>query len=174
MSGQGPQGPMSRRERGELRAQLPLLDRLLDDAPDTERDRVLSNQEVLEALRASVRRDLQSLLNARRRWLSWPINLRELATSPVGFGLPDFAAGAFGDPTRREILRKEVEDTIRRFEPRFLSLKVSLVQSDDVLSGTLRLRIEALLDADPAPEPVGFDTLLDTARDEVLVRETAA
>lgn len=174
MSGQGPQGAMSRRERGESRAQLPLLDRLLDDAPDSERDRVLSNQEVLEALRASVRRDLQSLLNARRRWLSWPINLRELATSPVGFGLPDFAAGAFGDPTRREILRKEVEDTIRRFEPRFLSLKVSLVQSDDVLSGTLRLRIEALLDADPAPEPVGFDTLLDTARDEVLVRETAA
>ena len=57
-----------RRERGELRAQLPLLDRLMDDAPDQERDRVLSNAEVLEALRASVRRDLQSLLNARRRW----------------------------------------------------------------------------------------------------------
>jgi len=171
MSGQG---QMSRRDRGELRAQLPLLDRLLDDAPDSERDRVLSNQDVLEALRASVRRDLQSLLNARRRWLSWPINLRELAASPVGYGLPDFAAGAFGDPVRREILRKEVEDTIRRFEPRFLSLKVHLVQSDDVLSGSLRLKIEALLDADPAPEPVGFDTLLDSARDEVVVRETAA
>jgi type VI secretion system protein ImpF len=169
MSGQG-----GRRERAELRAQLPLLDRLLDDAPDEQRDRVLSNLQVLEALRASVRRDLQSLLNARRRWRSWPASLRELAASPVGYGLPDFAAGAFGDPTRREALRREVEETIRRFEPRFLSLKVQLLDANDAMSGTLRLRIDALLDADPAPEPVGFDTLLDTGRDEILVRETAA
>jgi type VI secretion system protein ImpF len=171
MSGHGTPG---RRDRGELRAQLPLLDRLLDDAPDEARDRVLSNAEVLNALRASVRRDLQSLLNARRRWYSWPPAMRELATSPLSYGLPDFASGAFGDPARREVLRREVEDTIRRFEPRFISVKVHLLEADDVLTGTLRLRIEALLDADPAPEPVGFDTLLDTARDEVLVRETSA
>jgi len=164
----------SRRDRGELRAQLPLLDRLMDDAPDQERDRVLSNAEVLNALRASVRRDLASLLNARRRWRSWPTGLKELAASPVGYGLPDFAAGAFGEATRREALRREVEDTIRRFEPRFISLKVHLVATDEVNSGTLRLRIEALLDADPAPEPIGFDTVLDTARDDVVVRETAA
>jgi type VI secretion system protein ImpF len=171
MSGQGSGG---RRERAEQRAQLPLLDRLLDDAPDQERDRVLSNAEVLHKLREAVRRDLQSLLNARRRWRSWPPALRELATSPVGYGLPDFSSGAFGDPARRELLRREVEDTIRRFEPRFLSLKVHLADGNDQLGGTLRLRIEALLDADPAPEPVGFDTLLDTARDDVVVRETAA
>lgn len=163
-----------RRDRGEQRAQLPLLDRLMDDAPDQERDRILSNVEVLEALRASVRRDLQSLLNARRRWRSWPAGLKELATSPVAYGLPDFAAGAFGDPGRRETLRREVEETIRRFEPRFVSLKVHLVEGHDTLTGTLRLRIEALLDADPAPEPIGFDTLVDSARDEVVVRETAA
>ncbi|WP_137181656.1 type VI secretion system baseplate subunit TssE [Roseomonas sp. AR75] len=169
MSGQGTTG---RRDRGELRAQLPLLDRLLDDAPDETRDRVASNAEVLETLRAAVRRDLQSLLNARRRWRSWPPALRELATSPLGYGLPDFASGAFGDPARREALRREVEDTIRRFEPRFLSLKVQVLDGTDTLTGTLRLRIEALLDADPAPEPVGFDTVLDAARDEVVVRET--
>jgi type VI secretion system protein ImpF len=171
MSGHGTPG---RRDRAELRAQLPLLDRLLDAAPDETRDRVLSNAEVLDALRASVRRDLQSLLNARRRWHSWPQSMRELATSPLGYGLPDFASGAFGEPARREALRREVEDTIRRFEPRFISVKVHLRDVDDVLSGALRLRIEALLDADPAPEPVGFDTFLDTARDEVVVRETAA
>jgi type VI secretion system protein ImpF len=169
MSGQGIPG---RRERGELRAQLPLLDRLMDDAPDETRDKPASNAEVLARLRAAVRRDLQALLNARRRWRSWPITLRELATSPVGFGLPDFASGAFADPARREAMRKEVEDTIKRFEPRFLQLKVSLEDGQDTLSGTLRLRIEALLDADPAPEPVGFDTLLDASRDEVTVRET--
>jgi type VI secretion system protein ImpF len=162
-----------RRDRGEPRAQLPLLDRLMDDAPAQERDRIRSNVEVLEELRASVRRDLQSLLNARRRWRSWPSALKELATSPIGFGLPDFSAGAFGEPARRDQLRREVEDTIRRFEPRFVSLKVQLLDGNDPLSGTLRLRIDALLDADPAPEPVGFDTFLDAARDEVVVRETS-
>ena len=171
MSGYGAPG---RRDRVEQRAQLPLLDRLMDDAPDSERDQVLSNSEILEKLREAVRRDLQSLLNARRRWRSWPPALRELATSPVGYGLPDFSSGAFGDPARRDLLRRDVEDTIRRFEPRFLSLKVHLVEGDDVLSGTLRLRIEAMLDADPAPEPIGFDTLLDTARDDVVVRESSA
>ena len=145
----------------------------MDDAPAQERDRIRSNVEVLEELRASVRRDLQSLLNARRRWRSWPSALKELATSPIGFGLPDFSAGAFGEPARRDQLRREVEDTIRRFEPRFVSLKVQLLDGNDPLSGTLRLRIDALLDADPAPEPVGFDTFLDAARDEVVVRETS-
>jgi type VI secretion system protein ImpF len=162
-----------RRDRSEPRAQLPLLDRLLDDAPDQERDRVKSNAEVLEDLRASVRRDLQSLLNARRRWRSWPPALKELATSPIGFGLPDFAAGAFGEPARRDQLRREVEDTIRRFEPRFVTLKVQLLDNNDPLTGTLRLRIDALLNADPAPEPVGFDTFLDAGRDEVVVRDSA-
>ena len=71
------------------------------------------------------------------------------------------------------MLRREVEETIRRFEPRFISLKVQLLDSTDPLTGTLRLRIDALLDADPAPEPVGFDTVLDAARDEVVVRETS-
>ncbi len=170
MSGQG----AGRRDRSsEQRAQLPLLDRLMDDAPDRDRDPNLSNAEVLEKLREAVRRDLQSLLNARRRWRSWPAGLRELATSPIGYGLPDFSSGAFGDPARRELLRRDVEDTIRRFEPRFLQLKVALVEAEDELTGTLRLRIEALLDADPAPEPVGFDTLLDVARDDVQVRETS-
>lgn len=173
MSGQGTGGRRDR-DRAEQRAQLPLLDRLMDDAPDQDRDRVLSNMEVLNVLRASVRRDLQSLLNARRRWQSWPSALRELGTSPLSYGLPDFASGAFGDPARRELLRRDVEDTIRRFEPRFISLKVQLIEVENALSGTLRLRIDALLDADPAPEPVGFDTLLDAGRDEVVVRETAA
>jgi type VI secretion system protein ImpF len=66
-----------------------------------------------------------------------------------------------------------VEDTIRRFEPRFVTLKVQLLDNNDPLTGTLRLRIDALLNADPAPEPVGFDTFLDAGRDEVVVRDSA-
>ena len=60
-----------------------------------------------------MRRDLEALLNARRRWRSWPAGYRELEISPVGYGISDFAAGAFNDPEQREQLRA-VTDAQRR------------------------------------------------------------
>ena len=152
------------------RAQLPLLDRLIDDAPDMLQEAPPSPAEAMAALRRSVRRDLEALLNARRRWRSWPREYGTLAVSPIGFGIPDFASGAFNDTGRREELRAEIEDTIRRFEPRFASVRVSLVTAKDSLEATLRLRIDALLHADPAPEPVAFDTTVDATTADVVVR----
>ncbi len=80
------------------RVQLPLLDRLIDDEPDAQQDPPVSAAEALAVLRHSVRRDIEALLNARRRWRSWPSSYEELAVSPVGYGISDFAAGAFNDP----------------------------------------------------------------------------
>jgi type VI secretion system protein ImpF len=157
-------------QRQPARAQSSLLDRLIDDAPDQERDPTQSAADTLVALRNAVRRDLEALLNARRRWRSWPGYMKQLATSPVGYGIPDFASGAFGDAQQREELRQEIEAAIRRFEPRFLSVRVHLVEGRDKLEATLRLRIEALLHAEPAPEPITFDTLVDPTTDDVLVR----
>jgi len=97
--------------------------------------------------------------------------MTQLATSPVGYGIPDFASGAFSDTRRREELREEIEATIRRFEPRFLSVRVKLIDNQDRLDTTLRLRIEAVMHAEPAPEPVTFDTLVDPTRDDVVVRQ---
>lgn len=156
--------------RAPVRVQASVLDRLIDDAPDQPRDPPLSAADSLTALRQSVRRDLEALLNARRRWRSWPKSMPELATSPVGYGIPDFSAGAFNDARRREELRLEVEDTIRRFEPRFLSVRVQLAESREQLETTLRLRIDAVLHAEPAPEAVTFDTVVDPTTDAVLVR----
>ena len=155
--------------RAGPRAQLPLLDRLIDDSPDQERDAPMSTGEAMEALRGSVRRDLEALLNARRRWRSWPPELTELAASPLGFGIPDFTAGAMNEPGRREAFRAEVEATVRRFEPRMISVKVSLIEGASKLEATLRLRIDGLLHADPAPEPVAFDTTVDSTTADVFV-----
>ncbi|HEY7580240.1 MAG TPA: type VI secretion system baseplate subunit TssE [Acetobacteraceae bacterium] len=165
MSGRA--GPVHRQP---ARVQSPLLDRLIDDAPDQTRDPALSAADTMLALRNSVRRDLEALLNARRRWRSWPAYMTQLATSPIGYGIPDFASGAFGDAQRREELRLEIEATIRRFEPRFLSVRVYLVEAQDRLEAMLRLRIEAVMHAEPAPESVTFDTLIDPITDDVMVR----
>ena len=156
----------STRARPQAVAQLPLLDRLIDEAPQS----ALAPAEALGLLRRSVRRDVEALLNARRRWRSWPRSLRRLAVSPLNFGIPDCTGGNFHDSDQRETLRREIEDTIRRFEPRFRSVHVTIVESENPLEATLRLRIEALLRVEPAPEPISFDTVVDSVTASVLVR----
>ena len=152
-----------------LRARLPLLDRLIDDAPDVERDPPLPPAEAIALLRRSVRRDIEALLNTRRRWRSWPAGYRELAQSPLGYGIGDFAAGAFNDPEQRDRLRAEIEQAIRRFEPRLAQVRVVLIDPGNTLESTLRLRVEALLRVEPAPEPIAFDTVVDATTAEVEV-----
>jgi type VI secretion system protein ImpF len=151
-------------------AQLSLLDRLIDANPDNPRDPPLSPAESLVALRHSLRRDLEALLNTRRRWRSWPESCAELSVSPVGYGISDFSAGAFNDPRRREWLRSDVEQTIRRFEPRLNRLRVTLIEPKGGLEARLHLRIEGVLRVEPAPEPIAFDTLVDAATAEVMVK----
>jgi type VI secretion system protein ImpF len=163
-----------RRAQRAQRAQLPLLDRLIDDAPDEHRDRPLQTAEAVALLRRSVRRDIEALLNARRRWRSWPDGYRELAVSPVGYGVTDFAAGVFNDPAQRDRLRAQIEQTIRRFEPRLAQVRVVLIDTDNTQDATLRLRIEALLQVEPAPEPIVFDTLVDPATAEVQIKPNSA
>jgi type VI secretion system protein ImpF len=152
---------------------LPLLDRLIDSDPNEAADKPLSSNATARALRDSVCRDLGELLNTRRRWRSWDPRYTELNQSLAGFGLPDFASGAFSDPRRAEELRRLVESTIRCFEPRLTSLNVALLENTDKFAPTLRLRVEALLKVDPAPVPVAFDTLveLDTKNVTVSAKE---
>ncbi len=166
MSGRGAPGG-----RGTAaRVLVPLLDRLIDDSPDQTRDPPQSAAESMNALRQSVRRDLEALLNTRRHWRSWPASLTELAVSPLGYGIPDFTSGAFNDPARREELRQEIEVSIKNFEPRFLAVRVFLVEAKENIDATLRLRIEAMLHAEPAPEAVVFDTVFDPTTDNVIVQ----
>jgi len=134
----------------------------------------MTQAEAMEVLRRSTRRDLQALLNTRRRWRSWPDAFTELDRSVLGYGIPDFSTGALADTARRVALCAEIEDTIRRFEPRFLSVKVTEMPRQDALDMRLRLRIEALLHAEPAPEPVAFEGIVNAATAEVTLRERNA
>ncbi len=166
----GPIGFSDRVRDAGARVQLSPLDRLLDDEPDRDRDRPLSAGEALNMLRRSVRRDLEALLNAKRRWRALPPALAELRNSIAGYGLPDYTSGSMGAAGAREAFRAEVERTIRQFEPRFARVSVTLVKAENPLDPTLYMRIEGLLHAEPAPEPISFNTVVDSTSAEIEVK----
>lgn len=137
-----------------------VLDRLLDDSPNTAQTRQRSRAQQLVELRNAVRRDLEALLNARHFCRSPPAGLTELPRSLLEFGIPDFLTLNSAASSAREQFRRDVEDAVRRFEPRFKTVKVTLVESS-AADRTLRFRIEALMYAEPAPERVSYDSQLD-------------
>ena len=140
-----------------------LLDRLLDDEPGVSTEPSRGRTQVLRTLKQSVRRDLQDLLNTRTRCLSWPPGLKELKQSLVNYGLPDFTGADLGSAKDREQFCGLVQAMIRQHEPRFKSVAVRLLGSAEPLDRTLRFRIDAMLRAEPAPEPVVFDSVLQPA-----------
>jgi len=148
-----------------------LLDRLRDDdAIDSLTGPNASISRQVEALRRAVRRDLEMLLNTRHRCISPPADLDEVRLSVVDYGTPDFTGEDMAAPEHREGLRKAVEDSIRRFEPRFLKVSVSMMGETNPEDRRLCFRIEALMRAYPSPEPVVFDSFLDPVTRDMEVR----
>ena len=166
MSGSGIPGKGS-----GLRVRLPLLDRLLDADPGAPADPPLTAALALDTLRAAVRRDLEALLNARRRRWPLPEGLAELLLSPLGYGIPDATSGAYAYPERRKALAEEVERVIRRFEPRLMNVHVELRDDGNDLDRTLRLKVDAVLRADPVPEHIAFETVVEPVNHAVRVAE---
>jgi type VI secretion system protein ImpF len=138
-----------------------VLDRLLDDEPGLSREPPRARNQVLRDVKRAVQRDLENLLNTRRRCLPRPPGLAELEHSLLNYGLPDFAGVSLASPEAREEFRAILEAIIREWEPRFQTVRVALLAPAEPMDRTLRLRIDALLYAEPAPEPVVFDSAVE-------------
>lgn len=150
--------------KAEIR--MPLFDRLVDQDPlqrwEVRPLRTLGRR----GLEESVRRELEQLFNTR---CSIPAHrLSGHSWTVVDYGIPDFSgfsAHSAEDRARvAEILRRAIE----LFEPRLTGVRVHLeaIPEDGfALAG----RIEAVLAADPIPEPVSFLTALQLKEGEVEV-----
>ncbi|NPD68077.1 type VI secretion system baseplate subunit TssE [Acetobacteraceae bacterium] len=149
------------------RVQSSVFDRLLDTDGPVHGPSVRVDE--IAALRASVHRDLEALLNAHRPWASVPVQLTALRTSGLQYGVPNFTSGALNRREERETLRDEIELTIKRFEPRLAQVHVRLTDDPDRLRSTLRLRIEALLRVEPVVAPIAFDTTVNAATAEMVL-----
>lgn len=146
-----------------------VLDRLLDDRPDQTSEARASRQTNLRLVKQAVKRDLEWLLNTRSDPHAVPEDLKEVSGSLATFGLPDLSSWNIKHPEEQRDLRRALEETVRRFEPRLEGVEVTL----DAVSETdraVKFRIEARLRVEPTPEPVTFDSMLQLGNGEFVVK----
>ncbi len=154
----------------EIRVTPSVLDRLIDLEPTASSEAPKSRSTSLQELKVSVRRDLEWLLNTRCHGDLEDVENTEVRRSVAFYGLPDIMGMSPKSPSEQKRLTKALELAIRYFEPRFLNPKVTLDPVESV-DRQLRFRIEAKLDIEPTPEPIVFDTILQTGSGEFGVVE---
>lgn len=147
-----------------------LLDRLTDQPSGSRDDAGASGGQNLRALKESLRRDLENLLNTRWRCVSpLPDPERgtsvdpELETSLVNYGVPDCSSANLDIEANREAFRRLLQSIIRRYEPRLAESHVSFLEGDEAVTRTLRFRIDGVLKVRPNPELVAYSSTLEPA-----------
>ena len=156
-------------KKKNLRASI--LDRLLDNEPSAPVDLDPDKHQRIKELKNSVRRDLENLLNTRFRVVEPPEEYEQLDNSLLNYGLPDLATVNILDSEKKKLFIQHLEQTLRHFEPRFKSVKVNFLDNNDSRDRTLRFRINATLYADPAPETVIFDSVLEPVTRTVNIED---
>jgi type VI secretion system lysozyme-like protein len=132
-----------------------LFERLADDEP---RRRAAVEDEPLAvldraALRRSVRRELERLLNTR---CTLPAMDRRARTT-LEYGIPDFSHMQTRDTGVREQIADSVRRAVEAYEPRLRQVRVSVEPSPaDDQERRLTVRVEAMLVVGDVAEPVAF------------------
>jgi len=155
------------KRKGEAYLRPSVLDRLVGESAPTGSD--VSSQS-LEAVKKSLLRDLDSLLNTRRIAFQAGDDFPEVRQSLYHYGLRDVSSMSSDSPTSRTQLAREVEELLRLFEPRLTGIRVTVPEESKDRHRHIRFIIEAELDVEPEPEPVTFDTVLEVASGEFSVR----
>jgi type VI secretion system protein ImpF len=159
MAGRDPSGPVA----------LSVLDRLIDNDPTQSAEAPLTRAQSLRALKGALKRDLEWLLNTRRTIDPAPDSARETVRSVYHYGFADISSKSVLSTQDQNDLVREMESAIAIFEPRLKRVKVRMEPLTDRSPG-LHFVIDGLLNVDPAPEPVRFDTVLDIGRGQYEVR----
>lgn len=146
-----------------------VLDRLTDEDPTISTDPPLTRAQSFSKFKASLKRDLEWLLNTRRTPLPAPESFRYLPQTLYNYGLPDISSLSINSPRDRNRLQGLIEGVVHTFEPRIAGIRV-VMEAPAAGARMLRFRIEGLMRIDPAPEHVTFDTLLELTSGEYQVK----
>ena len=148
------------RTPGDITVTLSVLDRLIDNEPKAQTEAPLTRSQSVRLLKAAVQRDLEWLLNTRRIFQEPDESLKEVNRSLYTYGLPDFSQYTMASVVDKAKLLKQLVATVKQFEPRLGNVRIVPVETTETGIQQFRLRIEAMLLMDPAPEPVSFDTVI--------------
>jgi type VI secretion system protein ImpF len=157
--------------RKSQRLRATILDRL--DAKARASGILVDGGYHIDDLKESVRRDLRALLNTRCRAIGWSSELDELDKSLLSYGIPDFMGVNASSQRDLDLFLRKVEDVIRKFEPRFKTVKVSMAKANKPEDRVLRFLIKGELFAEPLPEPVTFETEKEPSSSTYEVRPTS-
>lgn len=145
-----------------------LIDRLVDEDPSSSHESVQNKSISFKQIEASVVKDLERLLNARRTITPIPEEYKAVSRSVFAYGLPDFTGENPNSTAVQRSLRQEIEQTIATFEPRLKNVQVRL-ERDPGDARAFAFRIIGRLVVEPLNEPIAFDTYFDTARSEYVI-----
>jgi type VI secretion system protein ImpF len=122
----------------------------------------------IEIVRRAVLRDVENLLNTRRRIVSPPGSYHFVKDSLYVYGLEDFVTKNPKSPQVRKALKSSIERTLERFEPRLKNVSVAFNPAEGN-EQQLCFTISATLHADPVREPIFFDTWFSVNRGEYKI-----
>ena len=147
-----------------------VLERLIDRDPGIGSEPPPTRAQSVRQLKGALRRDLEWLLNTRRTPEAVGREFRELEQSLFNYGVPDITGLNRESTADRIRLARILEQTLSTFEPRLKKIKVVQIASASGASHVLRFQIEGLLDMDPAPELISFDTVLQLSSGEYQIK----
>jgi type VI secretion system protein ImpF len=147
-----------------------ILDRLIDpESGGTASRRGYGPEQMSDV----VKRDLEELLNTRQSHSGLPAEFMELSRSIYAYGLPDLTSLNAITPQNRAEIARVLEAVVAQFEPRLRDIEARLIDVSDSKERTVKFRIAARLDLDPAPE-VAFDTILELTTGRYSVEPAAS
>jgi type VI secretion system protein ImpF len=144
--------------RPEPRITLSLVDRLIDQEPESSQEMPMGASEEARQMKDALCRDLTALLNTRRAQADFDPSYTESTNSLLTFGIVDFASHNLKSALNQEQVRRSVERAVRQFEPRLSRVAVTM-EEPDPLRPALRFQISAVLRMETA-DPVFFDVTL--------------
>jgi type VI secretion system lysozyme-like protein len=145
-----------------------LFDRLVGphfDADEERPVRILNRDQ----LRASIRRELERLLNTR---CSLPLHdVGEAERSVVNYGIPDFSSLSAQNADDLALIASIIAQTISAFEPRLSQVTVDVLPVDEK-EASLWLYIDGVMAVDLFNEPVSFPVLLNSKNGAAKVHDS--
>jgi type VI secretion system protein ImpF len=151
-----------------------VIERLIDREPKLDSEPPPTRAQSVRQLKSSLRRDLEWLLNTRRTPEAVGAEFRELERSAFNYGLPELNALNWQSSRDRQRLCRMLESAVAIFEPRLKSVRIVPMEAPAGAQHVVRFQIEGMLQMDPAPEHISFDTVLQLTSGEYQVKGDAS